>query len=124
MEQKFYICEHCGNIAAMIRDCGVPIYCCGEKMKKIEYGVTEASGEKHIPVYTIDGKTVTVNVGSLEHPMEKEHYIEWICLETENGVQYKILKPEQKPLARFALSDDDKVKSVYAFCNKHSLWKK
>ncbi len=123
MEQKFYICEHCGNIIAMIRDNGVPIYCCGEKMKKINAGVTEASVEKHIPVYNVDGRTVTVNVGSIEHPMEKAHFIEWICLETENGVQYQILKPEHKPCAKFTLGDNDKVKAVYAFCNQHSLWK-
>ncbi len=123
MEQNFYICEICGNIVAKIRDSGVPVYCCGSKMKEIEAGVTEASGEKHIPVCSMDGNTVTVNVGSVEHPMESDHYIEWICVETESGVQYKVLKPGQKPNAKFILADDDKLKAVYAFCNQHSLWK-
>ncbi len=123
MKQNFFICQHCGNIIAMIRDCGVPVYCCGEKMQEIQPGTTEASGEKHIPVYDVDGETVTVRVGSVEHPMNREHYIEWICLETQKGVQYRELKPEDRPIARFALDDGDEVKAVYAFCNQHSLWK-
>ena len=82
MKQTFYICKHCGNIIAMIRNKGVPIYCCGEKMHEITPGTTEASEEKHLPVYEIEHNTVHVRVGSVEHPMSKEHYIEWICLET------------------------------------------
>ncbi len=123
MKQKFYLCEHCGNIIAMIRDCGVPVYCCGEKMQEIKPGTTEASGEKHIPIYDLDGSTVTVHVGAAEHPMCEEHYIQWICLETKNGVQYRELKPEDKPTACFTLCDGDEVVGVYAFCNQHSLWK-
>lgn len=123
MKQKFYICEHCGNVVAMIRDCGVPIYCCGEKMREMTPGMIEASGEKHTPVYEVNGNTVAVNVGSVEHPMTKEHYIEWVCLETEQGVQYKILTPDDAPRAHFSLVDGDRLKAVYAFCNLHSLWK-
>ena len=77
MKQTFLICRHCGNIAAMIRDKGVPIFCCGEKMQELVPGVTEASGEKHIPVYKLEGNTVHVSVGSAAHPMTREHYIEW-----------------------------------------------
>ena len=88
MKQQFLICKHCGNIVAIIRDKGVPIICCGEKMHEIIPGTTEASGEKHIPVYEMDGNIVHVTVGSVEHPMTQEHYIEWVCLETEHGVQY------------------------------------
>ena len=69
MKQKFYTCRHCGNILAMIHDAGVPVQCCGEKMHRLEPGTTEASGEKHIPVYTREGDTVHVTVGSVEHPM-------------------------------------------------------
>ena len=68
MKQKFLICQHCGNIVAMIRDKGVPIYCCGEEMQELIPGTTEASGEKHIPVYKVEGNTVHVTVGSVEHP--------------------------------------------------------
>ncbi len=123
MKPKFYICEHCGNIIAMIRDCGVPVFCCGEKMRQIHPGTVEASGEKHIPIYEADGSSVHVKVGSVEHPMSQEHYIQWICLETKQGIQFKELSPEDKPEACFALSDGDKVVEVYAFCNQHSLWK-
>lgn len=123
MKQKFYTCGHCGNIIAMIRDCGVSVCCCGEKMRPIDPGVTEASGEKHIPVYRVEGNTVHVTVGAVEHPMSGEHYIEWICLETEHGIQYAHLLPTDKPKAKFAICEGDEVRAVYAFCNQHSLWK-
>ena len=65
---KFYICEHCGNLIGMILDAGVPMMCCGQKMTKLEPGVVEASHEKHIPVVSIEGNRVTVTIGSIEHP--------------------------------------------------------
>ena len=123
MKQKFYICRHCGNLVSMIRDKGVPIMCCGERMHRIEPGTTEASGEKHVPVCETDGDTVHVTVGSVEHPMTREHYIEWICLESEHGIQYAYLSPEDEPRAKFALCDGDEVRAVYAFCNQHDLWR-
>ena len=76
MVQKFFICEHCGNIIAMVKDKGVPVMCCGQKMKPLVPGTTEAAVEKHIPVVTVDGNRVTVTVGAVEHPMTGEHYIE------------------------------------------------
>lgn len=122
MEQKFYICKHCGSIFAAVRDSGVPIVCCGEQMEQIIPGVTDASVEKHVPIYCIDGNLVHVTVGSAEHPMLPEHYIEWISIHTKAGNQRKELAPGQKPAACFALCDDDEVLSVYAYCNLHSLW--
>ena len=71
MKQKFLICQHCGNIVAMIRDKGVPVYCCGEEMQELIPGTSEASGEKHTPVYKVEGNTVHVAVGSVEHPMNR-----------------------------------------------------
>ena len=124
MKQKFYFCRHCGNIISLIRDKGVPVYCCGEKMQEITPGTTEASEEKHIPVYHMEGNTVHVTVGSVEHPMTEEHYIEWICLETEHVVQYAHLNSTDKPKAKFALCEGDDVRAVYAFCNQHNLWRK
>ena len=123
MKQTFYSCSHCGNIVAMIRDKGVPIVCCGENMEKLLPGTAEASGEKHIPVYTVEGNTVHVTVGSAEHPMSEAHYIEWICLETEHGIQYAHLSPKDQPKAVFALCEGDEVRAVHAFCNQHDLWK-
>ena len=123
MKQTFYICHHCGNIVAMIRDQGVPIVCCGEKMEPILPGKTEASTEKHLPMYEIRDQLVFVTVGSAEHPMTKDHFIEWICLETEQGIQYAYLEPEDAPKAQFALCPGDRVRAVYAFCNQHDLWR-
>lgn len=121
--KRFFICEHCGNIIAMIRDNGVAIQCCGEKMKEILSGTNNGAGEKHIPVYDVKDGKVTVTIGVVEHPMVPEHYIEWVCLETEDGIQYKQLKPNIAPNVSFFISEKDKVKAVYAFCNMHSLWK-
>ena len=124
MKQKFMICQHCGNIVAVIRNKGVPIYCCGEKMRELSPGTTEASGEKHIPVYEVEGNTVHVTIGAVEHPMNEEHYIEWVCLETEHGIQYAHLTPDDKPKAKFTICDGDEVRAVYSFCNQHDLWRK
>ena len=123
MKHKFYICNHCGNIIAMIRDKGVPVFCCGEKMNEITSGTMEGSEEKHIPVYEVRDNVVHVTVGSQEHPMTREHYIEWICLETEHGIQYAHLDPDDKPKAKFAICKGDEVRSVCAFCNQHNLWR-
>ena len=120
---EFYFCEHCGNLIEMIHDAGVSVMCCGQKMKRIEPGVVEASQEKHLPVVSVDGNNVTVNVGSVEHPMNREHFIEWVCLETEHGIQYAHLDPEDKPRAKFSICDGDEVRAVYAFCNQHDLWR-
>jgi superoxide reductase len=107
----------------MIKDGGVPIKCCGENMQEIIPGTSDGAHEKHIPVYHIEGETVTVSVGEIEHPMTPEHFIEWVCMESENGIQLKKLKPNTSPRISFSLSKGDKVKAVYAFCNLHSLWK-
>ena len=94
MKIKFFICNHCGNVIAMIKDQGVPIKCCGESMQEITAGTSEGAKEKHIPVYHINGDTVTVNVGEAEHPMTPEHYIDWVCMETKEGFQLKKLSQD------------------------------
>jgi superoxide reductase len=123
MEQKFYKCSHCGKIVALVKESGVPVMCCGTKMEEIIPGTSDGAQEKHSPVYNVDGETVTVSVGETEHPMTPDHYIDWVCVETEDGFQFKKLKPNTSPKISFSLSKGDKVKSVYAFCNQHSLWK-
>ena len=123
MEQKFLICEHCGNMIAMVKDTGVPVMCCGQKMTEIIPGTTDAAVEKHVPVYTVDGTTVTVSVGSTAHPMLPEHYIEWVTLQTKQGNQRKLLKPGDEPKVCFAMCEGDEVEAVYAYCNLHGLWK-
>ena len=123
MEQRFFICKHCGNIVAMVKSSGVPIMCCGEKMSEIVPGTMDASKEKHVPVYTIEGNTVNVAVGSVLHPMQPEHYIEWVSLQTRSGNQRKQLEPNDEPKVSFAITDGDEVVAVYAYCNRHGLWK-
>ena len=119
---KFYICEHCGNIIEKVQDKKVPVVCCGEKMKLLEPGVVEASHEKHIPVVKVDGNLVSVDVGSVKHPMTEEHSILWVYLETDKGGQRKCLAVGSDPVVTFALSDEKPV-AVYAYCNLHGLWK-
>ena len=123
MEMKFYRCAHCGQIVAIVKNKGVPIMCCGEKMQEIIPGTTEAATEKHIPVFTVEGNKVIVTVGEVEHPMLEEHYIEWISIQTKFGNQRKALKPGDEPKTCFALCEGDEVEAVYAYCNLHSLWK-
>ena len=121
-ENKFYICEHCGNMIGMIHDAGVPMMCCGQKMTKLEPGTVEASHEKHIPVVTREGDRVVVNVGSAAHPMTEEHHIAWVYLQTCRGGQRKCLKADGEPVVTFALCEEEPV-AVYAYCNLHGLWK-
>lgn len=120
----FYICKHCGNIIAYVRDSGVPVVCCGEKMQRIEPNTTDGAHEKHVPVIEVEGNKVTVKIGSVEHPMIEEHHIEWIALQTKQGNQRKELKPGDAPTACFSLCDGDEVEAAYEYCNLHGLWKK
>lgn len=123
MEQKFFICKHCGNIVASVKEAGVSVTCCGEKMQRLEAGSVDASKEKHVPVISVDGNIVTVTVGSVAHPMESAHSIEWVSLQTKQGNQRKALLPGEKPEVKFALCDGDEVVAAYAYCNLHGLWK-
>ena len=107
----------------MIKESGAPMTCCGQQMTELVPGTSDGAAEKHVPVFTVEGSKVTVTVGSVDHPMAEEHYIEWIALETAKGAQRKTLKPGEKPCAEFALTEDDSVVAVYAYCNLHGLWK-
>ena len=120
---KFLKCERCGKIVGVINDTPVPTMCCGEAMKELTANTTDGATEKHVPVITIDGNTVTVVVGSAEHPMLEAHYIQWIALETKQGAQRKSLVPGAAPKAVFALAEGDEVVCAYEYCNLHGLWK-
>lgn len=123
MEMKFYRCETCGQIIAIVKKTAVPVMCCGKPMKEIIPGTTDAAIEKHVPVVEIDGNKVIVKVGSVTHPMLPEHYIEWIAIQTKQGNQRKALNPGEEPKACFMLCEGDEVEAAYAYCNLHSLWK-
>ena len=119
---KFYLCNHCKNLVAMVNDSGVNPVCCGEKMTLLVPGTVDASLEKHVPVVAVEDNVVTVDVGAVTHPMAEEHYIEWIYLETCCGGQIKYLKAGDSPKASFVLNGQKPV-AVYAYCNLHGLWK-
>lgn len=121
-ENRFYICEHCGNLIGMINDSGVPVVCCGQKMTKLEAGTVEASLEKHVPSVKVEEGNVVVEVGSVLHPMIEEHSIKWVYLQTDKGGQRKILHPGEEPRVTFALADEKPI-AVFAYCNLHGLWK-
>ena len=122
-EVHFYVCKHCGNVVEMIRESGVPVVCCGEKMTYIAPNTVEAAHEKHLPAVTISGDTVHVSVGTVTHPMQDAHYIEWIYMITKKGAQCRLLHPGDAPQATFVLADGDKAESVYSYCNLHGLWR-
>ena len=121
---KFYICKGCGKIVGMIRPSACPTKCCGEAMEEMMPNTTDAAAEKHVPVIEINGRDVTVTVGSAEHPMLEEHFIMWIALETKQGAQRKELKPGQAPRAFFALAEGDEVIARDRLRALSSPWRK
>lgn len=120
---KFFICEHCGNIIEYVKDSGVPVMCCGQKMTEIIPGTSDGAHEKHVPIVTVDGDKVIVEVGAVEHPMVEAHYIQWIAIETTKGSQRVKLEYTDKPRAEFKLADGETFVSAYEYCNLHGLWK-
>ena len=121
--KKFFVCnKHCGNMIGLLHDAGVPMMCCGEKMVELVPNTTDAAQEKHVPVATVEGNKVVVNVGSVDHPMAAEHWIQWVYLETDKGGHRKVLNPGEKPHVVFALTEDEKPVAVYEYCNLHGLW--
>ncbi len=124
MATKIFRCNHCGNIITHLTNSGVPVVCCGEKMVELVPNTTDAATEKHVPDVKVEGKKVIVTVGSVEHPMVEEHFIEWILVETKQGTQVKWLKAGQKPTHEFVLAEGDELVAVYEYCNLHGLWVK
>lgn len=122
MDLTFYQCLHCGNVAIKPFDAKVPLVCCGERMARLIANTTDAATEKHVPVVSVEGSKVHVEVGSTLHPMTPEHYITFICLVSEKGYQIHELTPQDQPIADFSLVEGDKVLKVYEHCNLHGLW--
>jgi superoxide reductase len=119
---KFYICPICGNIVEMVNDTGVNPDCCGQEMEELIPNSVDASGEKHVPAVQLGDGFAEVNVGSVNHPMEEVHWIEWVQLVTDSGSYRKYLNPGQAPNVKFLLGDERPI-AVYAYCNLHGLWK-
>ena len=118
----FYRCAKCGNIVVKAYDGGGALSCCGQQMEIIEPNTTDAATEKHVPVVTLEGDKIIVNVGSADHPMADEHFIQWIYVVTEEGVLARCLKPGDAPHAEICLGGQTPIE-VFEFCNLHGLWK-
>jgi len=116
---QIYHCNVCGNIIEVLHNGADSLTCCGQKMELLVPNSTDAANEKHVPVIEKgDGMTV-IKIGSVAHPMENEHFIQWIEIITEDGVQRKYLKPGEDPQAVF--NSDGNIKAR-AYCNLHGLW--
>jgi len=120
--QKFFICQHCGNLIGLIENNNKPISCCGEDMTELVPNTVDASNEKHVPAVTVSEDSISVQVGSIPHPMTDEHHIQFIYVETENGGQRKGLSAGDSPNADFCFVNDKPI-AVYEYCNLHGLWK-
>jgi len=118
---QIYKCEICGNIVEVLHTGGGQLVCCGQPMNLLEENTTDAAQEKHVPVIEKSGNQVTVTVGSVEHPMEEKHFIEFIELLADGKVYRKFLKPGEKPVATFEITAENI--SAREFCNLHGLWK-
>ncbi len=118
---QVYKCEKCGNIVEVLHEGVGELVCCGEPMKLFEEKTADAATEKHVPVIEkIDGGCM-VKVGSVAHPMEENHYIEWIELLADGAAYRKFLNPGDAPEAVFEIKAE-KV-SAREYCNVHGLWK-
>lgn len=118
---QVYKCDICGNIVEVLHDGVGQLVCCGEPMKLLAEKTKDAGLEKHVPVIEKAGDKVNVKVGIIPHPMEQNHYIEWIEIMSEGETCRKFLKPRSKPEAEFETTTE-KVKAR-EYCSVHGLWK-
>lgn len=118
---QVYKCELCGTIVEVLHGGAGDLVCCGQPMVLLKENTVDASKEKHVPVVTLVEGGFKVSVGSVPHPMEEKHYIEWIELIADGTVYRKHLKPGDKPEAVFRVSAS--VVSAREYCNLHGLWK-
>lgn len=119
---KYFECKTCGNVMVLLEDSGVIPVCCGSTMVEIVPQKNDGPREKHVPVIERKDNEVTVRIGEILHPMEEEHYIKWIVLETDKSKYIRYLKPGNDPIAKFYLNNDENPIIVYSYCNIHSLW--
>ena len=118
---QIYKCEVCGNMVEIIHEGAGELVCCDQPMKLMEENTTDAALEKHVPVIEKTESGIKVKVGSVPHPMQEEHYIEWIELIADGSAYRQFLNPGEEPEAVFNIE----AQSVTAreYCNLHGLWK-
>ena len=118
---QVYKCEICGNMVEMVHEGEGTLVCCGEPMKLLSENSVDAAKEKHVPVLEKKQETVDIKVGSVPHPMEEKHFIEWIEVIVDGTACRKFLKPGESPEATFTVSQGNITPRAY--CNLHGLWK-
>jgi superoxide reductase len=118
---EVYKCEICGNIVETLHGGGGALVCCGEEMKLMAENTVDAAREKHVPVIEKGAAGITVKVGSVAHPMEEKHYIEWVELLVDGKAYRQFLKPGEAPAAFFPVTGAAVVAREY--CNLHGQWK-
>jgi superoxide reductase len=117
---EVYKCNICGNIVDVLHEAAGELFCCGKPMELMKEKTEDQGQEKHVPVVESTESGTTVRVGSVPHPMENEHYIEWIEIIADGKTSRKFLKPGEQPEAIFKnIADNAKVRE---YCNIHGLW--
>ena len=117
---QVYKCEVCGNIVEVLHAGVGELVCCNQPMMLMEAKTEEQGKEKHVPVIEKTDKGVLVKVGSVPHPMEEKHYIEWVAVDTDRGIFRKFLNPTEPPEAEFEIKEG--VIGAREYCNVHGLW--
>jgi superoxide reductase len=118
---QIYKCEVCGNIVEMLHEGAGELVCCNEPMKLFEENTVDAAKEKHVPVMEKTAEGTKVKVGSVAHPMEEKHYIEWIEIIADGKAYRQFLNPGDAPEATFNIEAGNV--TVREYCNVHGLWK-
>ena len=117
---EVYTCDVCGNVVKVVHASGGTLVCCGQNMTLLAEKTADAGKEKHVPVVEKSAKGIIVKIGSIPHPMEEKHFIEWVEVKSGENIFIKGFRPGEKPEAEFCISDVN-VK-VRSYCNVHGLW--
>jgi superoxide reductase len=118
---EIYKCDVCGNIVEVLHGAGGELVCCGEPMKLLKENTVDAAKEKHVPVVEKTAEGFKVKVGSVAHPMEEKHYIEWVEIIADGKAYRQFLNPGEAPEATFEVEADQV--TARELCNLHGLWK-
>jgi superoxide reductase len=117
---EVYKCDKCGNVIKVVHASAGTLVCCGQPMTLLVEKTADAGKEKHVPVIEKSAKGILVKIGSIPHPMEETHFIEWVEVRSGENVYIKGFKPGEKPEAELCISDVNAKARIY--CNVHGLW--
>jgi len=120
---EIYKCDICGNIVEVLHAGAGELVCCGKPMRNVIANTVDASREKHVPVVEKTADGIKVSVGSIPHPMEDKHYIEWIEIHVDGKILRQFLKPGEAPVAQFGTLKAVEPLTAFEYCNLHGLWK-